>query len=111
MDTLVIGAGVIGLAIGAALARRGAHVIVAEQSHQIGSGISSRNSEVIHGGMYYPQGSLKARCCVEGRRRLYSYCHTRGVRHAKLGKFIVATSHAEEEKLAAHSCSRQGKRG
>ena len=101
MDALVIGAGVIGLATGAELARRGASVIVAEASGTIGSGISSRNSGVIHAGMYYAGGSLRAHHCVEGRRALYAYCKAHGVAHARPGKLIVATAPAEVEKLAA----------
>lgn len=99
MDALIIGAGAIGLASGAALARRGANVVVAEAARGIGTGISSRNSEVVHGGMYYPAGSLKASLCVAGRRRLYAYCRERGIAHAKPGKLIVATTAGEVAKL------------
>lgn len=95
MDCLVIGAGVVGLAAAAALARRGIGVVVAEATAAIGSGNSSRNSEVVHGGMYYPPGSLRARHCVEGRRRLYAHCAQRGVSFRTTGKLIVATSLAE----------------
>ncbi|MGJ3261644.1 MAG: NAD(P)/FAD-dependent oxidoreductase [Salinarimonas sp.] len=101
MDILVIGAGIVGLAIARSLARRGHAVIVAERTAGIGSGISSRNSEVIHAGLYYPTGSLKARHCVAGRRMLYAYCAERGVPARRLGKLVVATSAAEAEKLAA----------
>ena len=101
MDALIVGAGVIGLAAGAALARRGAFVIVAEAENRIGAGVSSRNSEVIHGGMYYAPGSARAALCVDGRRRLYEYCATRKVPHAKPGKLIVATSPAEISRLEA----------
>ena len=101
MDALVIGAGVIGLAAGAELVRRGVNVIIAEATGTIGSGISSRNSGVIHGGMYYAPGSERARHCVAGRRRLYAYCRERGVAHAKPGKLIVATTAAEIKKLEA----------
>ncbi len=77
---LVVGAGVVGLAIGRELALRGHEVIVAEAEGGIGTGVSSRNSEVIHAGMYYPGGSLRARHCVEGRRRLYAFCASHGCR-------------------------------
>ena len=73
MQALVIGAGVVGLAVARAIATRGHDVIVAEAESAIGTGISSRNSEVIHGGMYYPTGSLRARHCVNGRRLLYAF--------------------------------------
>lgn len=99
MQCLVVGAGVVGLAFAAALARRGCSVIVAESTAAIGSGISSRNSEVVHGGMYYAPGSMKARHCIEGRRRLYAYCTQRGVPFRKTGKLIVATDTAEIEAL------------
>lgn len=98
MDALVIGAGIVGLAVARALALRGHAVIVAEAEGAIGTGISSRNSEVIHGGMYYPPGSLRARHCVEGARRLYAYCASHGIPHAACGKLIVAT--AESERIA-----------
>jgi L-2-hydroxyglutarate oxidase LhgO len=101
MDILVIGAGVIGLACAAELARRGNSVVVAEAAGTIGSGISSRNSEVVHGGMYYLPGSLRADHCVAGRRKLYAYCAARGVTVAKPGKLIVATTEAETAKLHA----------
>ena len=90
IDCLVIGAGVIGLACGAAVARRGGEALVVEAGRAFGAGVSSRNSEVIHAGIYYPPGSAKARYCVEGRRRLYDYCATRHVAHRKTGKMIVA---------------------
>jgi L-2-hydroxyglutarate oxidase LhgO len=97
VEAVVIGAGVIGLAAARALALAGHEVIVLERAYTIGFETSSRNSEVIHGGLYYPEGSLKARSCVEGRERLYAYCQEHGVPHARLGKLIVAT--AEEEIL------------
>lgn len=100
-DTLVIGAGVVGLAIAAELARRGDAVIVAEAAGHIGTGVSSRNSEVIHAGMYYPAQSLKARHCIVGRRRLYDWCAARGVPHRRTGKLIVATNEAERAKIEA----------
>ena len=83
IDSVVIGAGAVGLACGAALARRGHEVVVLEAASQIGTGISSRNSEVIHAGIYYPTGSLKHRLCVAGRRLLYPFLESRGVAHAK----------------------------
>jgi L-2-hydroxyglutarate oxidase LhgO len=97
----VIGAGVVGLAIAAALARRGCAPIVLEREATIGTGISSRNSEVIHGGMYYPTGSLRAALCVEGRHMLYAYAQARGVATRRLGKLIVATDDAERRKIEA----------
>ena len=90
-DAVVMGAGVVGLAVGRALARAGREVLVLESEGAIGTGISSRNSEVIHAGIYYPQGSLKARLCVQGKALLYAYCAERGVAHQRLGKLIVAT--------------------
>lgn len=95
VDCVVIGAGVIGLATGRALAHRGLDVIVVESAHAIGTGASSRNSEVIHAGFYYPTGSLKARLCVAGREMLYRYCEAKGIRCRRLGKLIVATSSDE----------------
>jgi len=94
-DVAVIGAGVVGLAVARALARIGREVFVVEAERGVGFHTSSRNSEVIHAGIYYPAGSLKARLCVEGRRLLYAYCAERGVPHARTGKLIVATSDEE----------------
>jgi len=94
-DVVVVGAGVVGLAAAAALARSQRGVLVLERHGRIASEISSRNSEVIHAGIYYPAGSFKAEMCVEGRERLYRYCENRGVSHRQLGKLIVAT--CEEE--------------
>src|SRR5215212_11082292 len=99
MDVLVVGAGVVGLAVARALAMRGHGVIVAERTGGIGNGVSSRNSEVIHGGMYYPTGSTRARHCVAGRRMLYDYCESHGVPHRKCGKLIVATNDLEQAKI------------
>jgi L-2-hydroxyglutarate oxidase LhgO len=82
-----------------ALALRGHEVIVAEKAEGIGSGVSSRNSEVIHAGMYYPSGSLRARHCVAGRRMLYAFCDSHGVPHRKCGKLIVATNDLEQAKI------------
>jgi L-2-hydroxyglutarate oxidase LhgO len=91
-DCAVIGAGVVGLAVARALALAGREVVVLESEGAIGTGTSSRNSEVIHAGIYYPQGSLKARLCVEGREALYDYASERGLPHRRCGKLIVATS-------------------
>jgi L-2-hydroxyglutarate oxidase LhgO len=91
VEVVVIGAGVVGLAIGRALALAGREVLVLEAERHFGTGTSSRNSEVIHAGLYYPTGSLKARLCVDGRRQLYAYCSAHGVAHKRLGKLIVAT--------------------
>lgn len=99
MTVLVVGAGVVGLAIGRALALRDHDVIVADAADGIGAGISSRNSEVIHGGMYYPTESRKARHCVRGRRMLYAFCESHGVPVRKCGKLIVATSPNEQTKI------------
>ncbi|NMM44082.1 NAD(P)/FAD-dependent oxidoreductase [Rhodospirillaceae bacterium KN72] len=96
VDCLIIGAGVVGLACAKQMAEQGREVIVVESESAIGTGTSSRNSEVIHAGIYYPEGSLKARLCVEGRRRLYDYCRDRGVPHRQCGKLIVATTAAED---------------
>lgn len=92
VECLVIGAGVIGLAVARALAIAGQEVIIVEREDTIGSGVSSRSSEVIHAGIYYPANSLRARFCVEGRHRLYAYCRQRHIPHRACGKFIVATS-------------------
>ncbi|HEY0650292.1 NAD(P)/FAD-dependent oxidoreductase [Phenylobacterium sp.] len=89
-DAVVVGAGAVGLACGYALARRGLVVAVLEQDEAIGQGVSSRNSEVIHGGLYYPTGSLKARLCVEGRRMLYAFCDAHHVEFDRCGKLVVA---------------------
>jgi len=99
VQCIVIGAGVVGLAIARELATSGIEVLVTDQAEGIGTGTSSRNSEVIHAGIYYPAGSLKARLCVEGKQMLYAYCHTRGVDHRQLGKLIVAASESEHETL------------
>jgi L-2-hydroxyglutarate oxidase LhgO len=89
-DAVVIGAGVVGLAIARELARRGHETLILEAAAGIGEGASSRNSEVIHGGLYYPPGSLKARLCVTGRERLYEFCRERGIAHRRCGKLVVA---------------------
>ena len=95
VECIVVGAGVVGLAIGRALARSGREVLVLEGDTGIGQGTSSRNSEVVHAGLYYTPGSMKARLCVAGRERLYAYCDARGVSYDRMGKLIVATSEAE----------------
>ena len=95
VDAVVIGAGLIGLAVARALALAGREVVILEAEDAIGTHTSSRNSEVIHAGIYYPKGSLKARACVEGRHRLYAYCAGRGVPHRRCGKLIVATDAAQ----------------
>ncbi len=99
VESIVVGGGVIGLAAARALAIAGREVLVLEAGGAIGTETSSRNSEVIHAGLYYPQGSLKARLCVPGRRALYAYCQEHGVPHRRCGKLVVATSEAETEKL------------
>ncbi len=101
MQVLVVGAGVVGLAVARAAAFAGAEVIVAEAASAIGTGISSRNSEVIHAGLYYPTGSARARLCAPSRRRLYAFCASHGVPHRKCGKLVVATAEGELAKLEA----------
>lgn len=92
VDCVVVGAGVVGLAVARALALQGREVLVLEAASAIGTGTSSRNSEVIHAGLYYPEGSQKARWCVRGRQLLYAYCEARAIPHRRCGKLIVATS-------------------
>jgi L-2-hydroxyglutarate oxidase LhgO len=100
-EAVVVGAGVIGLSIARALATRGLEVLVLEREAGIGEGISSRNSEVIHAGLYYPPESLKARLCVVGRRALSQYCADRNVPHRRCGKLVVATTPEEDAALVA----------
>ena len=100
-DAAVVGAGAVGLAVSHALARRGLSVLVLEAASGIGQGVSSRNSEVVHAGLYYPTGSLRAKLCVEGRRLLYPFLETHGVAHEKCGKLIVAADESEIPRLAA----------
>jgi L-2-hydroxyglutarate oxidase LhgO len=101
VQTVVIGAGVVGLATARALARRGHEVLILEQASAFGTETSARNSEVIHAGLYYPPGSLKARLCVEGRGLLYDFLARHGVPHRRCGKLIVATSSQQEQALTA----------
>ncbi|MBU4433197.1 MAG: NAD(P)/FAD-dependent oxidoreductase [Alphaproteobacteria bacterium] len=98
-DAVIIGAGAVGLACGYALSQRGLVVAVLEEQGHIGQGVSSRNSEVVHGGLYYPSGSLKARLCVQGRRALYGFLDRHNVSYKKCGKLVVATSEAEVSRL------------
>ncbi len=100
-DAVVVGAGAVGLATGYALARRGLIVAVLEKERAIGQGVSSRNSEVIHAGLYYPTGSLKARLCVEGRRALYAFLDKHHVDYRKCGKLVVATAPDQIARLDA----------
>src|ERR1700742_2659178 len=99
VDCVVIGAGVVGLAIARRLAQAGREVVVLEAAEGIGTITSSRNSEVIHAGIYYPAGSLMARMCVSGKQMLYAYCREHGIPHRNCGKLIVATTPKETEKL------------
>ena len=99
VDCVVIGAGVVGLAVARALALQGREVLVLEAEDTFGTQTSARNSEVIHAGLYYPPGSLKARLCVAGRRMLYDYCAERGVNHRRCGKLVVAANAAQEDEL------------
>ena len=103
VDCVVIGAGVIGLAVARRLAQAGREVIVLEAAEGIGTVTSSRNSEVIHAGIYYRAGSLMAQMCVSGKRALYRYCSDHGIPHRNCGKLIVATT-ARKPK----SCNRSG---
>jgi len=99
IDCVVIGAGIVGLAVARALAARGREVVVLESAEGIGTGTSSRNSEVIHAGLYYATGSLKARLCVAGNRMMVDYCRARGIPHNVVGKLIVATDESEIQTL------------
>src|SRR3954465_8760027 len=99
VECVVVGAGVVGLAIARRLAQAGLEVVVLEAAEGIGTVTSSRNSEVIHAGIYYPAQSLMARMCVAGKRALYDYCRDHGIPHRKCGKLIVATTPSETEKL------------
>jgi L-2-hydroxyglutarate oxidase LhgO len=99
IECAVIGAGVIGLAVARALAAQGREVLILEAENAFGTSISARNSEVIHAGIHYPAGSLKARLCVAGRALLFDYCAERGIAHRRCGKLIVATNEAQRERL------------
>ncbi len=100
-DATVVGAGAVGLACGRALAKRGLTVLVLEKNGLIGEGVSSRNSEVIHAGLYYPTGSLKARFCVQGRRALYAFLDSHKIDYRRCGKLVVATEEAEVDRIEA----------
>src|SRR5690349_15161120 len=91
VEAVVVGAGVVGLAVARGLALQGRDVRVLEAEAGIGTGTSSRNSEVIHAGIYYPAGSLKARLCVQGKQLLHAYCQERAIPHRRCGKLLVAT--------------------
>jgi L-2-hydroxyglutarate oxidase LhgO len=101
VDAVVIGAGVVGIAVARALALAGREVLVLDAAESIGTETSSRNSEVVHAGLYYPTGSLKARLCVAGRHALYAYCAERGIAHRRCGKLVVATAEDQVPKLDA----------
>lgn len=107
IQSVVIGAGVVGLAVARALTMSGRDVLVVEAGEGIGTGISSRNSEVIHAGIYYPGGSLKAQLCVEGKQRLYTYCDGHAVDYRRVGKLIVATD--EQQRSALTRLLEQGR--
>ncbi|MBU1871630.1 MAG: NAD(P)/FAD-dependent oxidoreductase [Candidatus Omnitrophica bacterium] len=98
-DIVIVGAGALGLAVAAELGQKNREIVVLERHSSFGQETSSRNSEVIHSGIYYPAGSLKARLCVEGRRLLYEFCKVRDIAHRRLGKLIVATNDREAKEL------------
>lgn len=106
IDVAVIGAGVVGLACARALARRGHETVILERHAAFGTETSARNSEVIHAGLYYPPGSLKARLCVTGKHALYDFCQSHGISYRQCGKLVVATASEQEAKLAV--LQRQG---
>ena len=106
-QALVVGAGVVGLAVAQELASRGLSTVIVEAADAIGTGTSSRNSEVIHAGLYYPKDSLKARLCVEGNRQLYAFCESHGVVHKRCGKLIVAAD--DDEVLALEGLLAKGR--
>lgn len=101
IQTVVLGAGVVGLAVARRLALAGQEVLLLESADAFGTGTSSRNSEVIHAGIYYAAGSLKAQLCVQGRKQLYAYCRERSIAHKQCGKLIVATSPEQVAQLSA----------
>lgn len=98
-DIVVIGAGVVGLAIAAELSKTYSNLVVLEKNEKFGQETSSRNSEVIHSGIYYPKNSLKSKLCIEGNKLLYEYCVKNEVPHKKCGKYIIATDEVELKKL------------
>ncbi|MGE4527782.1 MAG: NAD(P)/FAD-dependent oxidoreductase [Rhodospirillaceae bacterium] len=99
LDVAVIGAGVVGLAVARAFAQAGREVVILEREETFGTGVSSRNSEVLHAGLYYPTESLRAAVCAPGRKRLYAYCAERGIAHKRCGKLLVATDAEQAERL------------
>lgn len=103
VDTVVIGAGVVGLAVARELAQAGREVFILEAEERFGTQTSARNSEVIHAGLYYPPGSLKARLCVQGKALLYQYCAERGIAHQRIGKLLVACDPSELPTLAGYA--------
>ena len=108
IQTIVIGAGAVGLAIGRELARAGQECLILESTPKIGQGVSSRNSEVIHAGIYYPDKSLKTEFCVSGNKLLYDYAEVKGINHKRIGKYIIASSKDELEKLAIENAEIKG---
>ena len=110
VETVVVGAGVVGLAIARTLANKGQQVFVLEQHNRTGTETSSRNSQVIHAGLYYPQNSLRAELCVKGKALLYAFCEENGVAHQRCGKLLVATSESEITRLEeiASNAARNG---
>jgi L-2-hydroxyglutarate oxidase LhgO len=108
VDVVIVGAGVVGLAVARTLASAGREVLILEAAESFGTGMSSRNSEVIHAGIYYPRGSLKARFCVAGRDRLYAFCAQYGVEHQRCGKLIVATSDSQLSDLGKIQAAAHG---
>ena len=108
VDCIVVGAGVVGLAVARALALDGREVLVLEAANAIGTETSSRNSEVIHAGIYYPQGSLKARLCVQGKTMLYDYCAERGVPYQRSGKLKGCGGHEFTDRQPHESSCRRG---
>ncbi|MEY2952626.1 MAG: hypothetical protein RLZZ401_713, partial [Pseudomonadota bacterium] len=107
VDCVVVGAGVVGLAVARALALQGREVLLMEAADAIGTGTSSRNSEVINAGIYYAADSLKARLCVQGKHSLYAYCAERGLAHRRCGKLIVATQAGQLPQLQAAQAKAQ----
>ncbi len=103
VDAVVIGAGVVGLAVARALALSGRETLILEAANTYGTGTSARNSEVVHAGIYYPKGSLKARLCISGKMHLYAYCAERSISHKRLGKLIVAGANQLDDLAAIHA--------